>query len=131
MSNVRITGLAKLALLLLLASCGPAENDANDALTISLPRVTTAVVRRDSGQTAAEVLLHETAAGSARPNAAPAELRTLGASRYTSLQPARCELLPEKSGDATSSRRRCEGLAGYALETSENDSRRCNLFLIT
>lgn len=42
---------------------------------------------------------------------------------YTSLKPQDCRLLEENPKEAGYSRHRCDGLAGYALETSESDLR--------
>jgi hypothetical protein len=52
-----------------------------------------------------------------------AQPRTPGSSRYTSLEPASCELLDKNAEEGGSWRRRCAGSAGYALETSESDLR--------
>jgi len=42
---------------------------------------------------------------------------------YTSLKPADCKLLEQSVEEGGYSRHRCNGIAGYALETSESDLR--------
>jgi hypothetical protein len=56
--------------------------------------------------------------GSAVPN--PVGTEPLA---YTSLKPADCRLLEENVDEGGYSRHRCDGIAGYALETSESDLR--------
>ena len=121
-------GLAILSLVLL-ASCGRAAGDADDTVTAKLPRETAVAGPSETSPASAEPVPDEAAPASAQaPDSSqatvqPAELPTSGRSRYTSLEPASCKVLEEGAERAGSSRRRCEGFAGYALETSEADPR--------
>ena len=49
--------------------------------------------------------------------------RPSGSSRYVSLEPSSCKLIEENVEEGGYWRRRCAGLAGYELETSESDLR--------
>ncbi|CAA9490990.1 MAG: hypothetical protein AVDCRST_MAG44-204 [uncultured Sphingomonas sp.] len=95
-------------LLPLLASCGGTDSAADDTVTATLPAAEGSVQPpSDRG-------------GSAKTRTIPAPI---AASTYTSLEPAACKLIEENSEEGGYSRRRCPGVAGYRLETSESDLR--------
>lgn len=119
MSKQRITGL-ELVWVLLLASCGQVKSNTDDTVTITLPRPTTAAERREEPLEVAERLPNGAAADNSQGGVKPVELREVARSRYTSLEPARCKLLEEGTADAETGWR-CEGTAGYSLETSATD----------
>jgi hypothetical protein len=122
MTPVRALALETLCLLLLTA-CGGAETPADDTATAKLPPAEAAVERPQENLTSAELPDAEAAADGPQESLNSAQQHTPGSSRYTSLEPASCELLEENAQEGGYWRRRCSGSAGYALETSESDLR--------
>jgi hypothetical protein len=112
---------------LLLASCGQVKNDANDTVTAKLPHPTAVAEDGEKHASTAEPLLNEAAsenqpaAEDSMASAKPVELPQAVRSRYTSLEPASCKPLGALLPNGSSSRWRCTGPAGYALETSATD----------
>jgi hypothetical protein len=117
MRKQRTIGL-RAACVLLLGSCGQVENDAADTITAKLPPATAIAQAPEEAKVIAEPLLNEVRPESSEASLKPVELRQAGRSRYTSLEAASCKPLAERTGDAGSRRWRCDGTAGYALETS-------------
>jgi hypothetical protein len=96
--------------LLLLAGCDAGPGSPHSSATAKLPPVET--VADPAGQNLA-------AAGA--PPGSPAG--SAGRSQYISIEPGACRLLEENVAEGGYWRRRCDGAAGYALETSESDLR--------
>jgi hypothetical protein len=100
---------------LLLASCGPTANDADDTVTAKLP-ATALVVGRQEREEEAKPLVNEATVENSQASVKAMELRAGMRSQYTSLETRSCKLLEERTVDAGSPRWRCAGAAGYALE---------------
>jgi len=120
---------------LLLVACGGAESPADNTATERRAAVKTVTAKLPPAQAPAELpqenrsleppppaqpLAQQTAQPATQP---PAEPRSLGGSRYTSLEPASCQLLEASTEQGSVPRRRCAGASGYALETREVDGR--------
>ena len=103
--------------MLLLAGCGGGERELRSRVTVKLPSVeaATPATAQTAAVTAKEAPL-STKAGPASVQPDQAD-----SSRYSSLEPASCKLVPGTGQEGTSARRLCAGSAGYGLETSEND----------
>ena len=110
----------ELVCVVLLASCGQAKSDADDTVTIELPRPTTVAERGEEPLGVVERLPNEADADNSQGDVKPVELREVARSGYTSLEPARCKLLEDRTANGET-RWRCEGAAGYSLETSATD----------
>ena len=104
--------------LLLGAGCGASESSGKDTVTEKLPQ---AIAPLEPAEAKPETVENKPSPVQA---AAP-----LSNSRYTSLDPATCKLVEDNEHEAGSSRRRCAGSFGYALETTESDLRQ-NIELI-
>jgi hypothetical protein len=118
---------------LLLGSCGQVADETNESVTAKLPTVTTVTGQLKQAPESAGLVPEneaDNAAGNgAQPAVGPDQGLAAEGSRYSSLDPASCKRIEETSG-AESARRRCAGLAGFALEMSDSGPTR-SLAIIT
>jgi hypothetical protein len=118
---IRHRSLAVQILLLLTIGCGGAEKDADTAVTVRLPPAEGAAAGAQEGLSRPGSLgVNRASDPHANLDSAPAD--PVRSSRYTSLDPASCDLL-EGNASKNLSHRRCAGPAGYALETMQGDAR--------
>jgi hypothetical protein len=108
-------------ILLLVSGCNERPPAADDTATAKLPPPQASGKRHKASLDQAARPAAEAAdegAGEVPPAVQPEQ-----SSRYTSLDPASCEVLEENAEEGGYWRRRCAGAAGYALETSDSDLR--------
>jgi hypothetical protein len=118
MSTQRSTGLTAICVPLLLASCGQVQSESSDTITTKLPPAKSVAERRQ----VADPHASEGAPPNSKGSVKPVGVGYVAQSRYTSLERTSCRLLEERTADAGSPPWRCEGLGGYALETSATGS---------
>jgi hypothetical protein len=122
MARARLTIVAACSAALTLAHCseparhgnGNGDDRANATVTAKLPPA------KGASDPALDPAKPRVAENAARVSDTPVPASQI--SRYTSLDPASCELV-EGNADDGRSHRRCAGLAGYAVETRASNQR--------
>ena len=107
--------------LLIVGGCGGTEKDAGNAVTVKLPGVKDAAAGPKDRMRRSD--LPAVASDESKSMLKSVEADPLQSSRYTSLEPASCNLLEGNASKDASERHRCAGPAGYALEAMQSDVR--------